>query len=1126
MDPFTIAIMVASTAYQQKQASKLKKQQAAAAEERKGAIFSVSNEVISLPLVYGRQLVGGVQFDHKIRKDYIYAAPENGCDVFLSNAPKPYTFNSGVSNNLQAKSLFSHEAGSDTTDGSSQALGSNVLGTKNEFMFAKHAICHAGIHQVVHVQVNGNAYNHRDFKKGQRIVVHPEGGTSSLLQNNGYPALDKFTGVCYADEVFRLDREENNYSGAPDVQYMIEGMKVYSVLENSGVYSLSSTKSYSNNPANVLLDYLTNDVYGKGLSANEINLQSFYEAAQICDTTVKSGAVISGHALGAKPSSVYPSYSQFPDSNSWGFEDVYLKANDTGLYYQWVKIGGTDKDPQGQFQTVVTPTRNIPLYECNVTLSTENSIRDNVEEILNSMNYAELTWDNDGKYKLSLEYPANDAATNALVTTDFDEDNILLDNFDISFPSAIDRFNHCTVSFLNEHKDFKTDTVSWPPRGSTIHNTYSAEDNYQPFETSLSPTTISNPYHALAKAEQIVRSSRSIFTVRFKATREALVVEPGDFISVKLEEAGITTPTVFRVQSIAIDEDFNSEIEAYLFDADVLSWNIADDVAYPEVTVFDFLTPNVTNLVLDQNSVSEYKVGKLTWDNVDDDGSGNFSYEVCYKKDTDSDYLPLGTSNTKYFEFTTLEDLGTHSSYDFKVLTRSVLGQRSTGTEITSVTVDNAPGAVSSLNVVEELYITNNASGVKSRALLSWTPDNSGLNSAYFLVEYKKNTESVFTTAGTVSSDHITVPDVSHSAYDFKVTPFSDFGFSGPAVTFQKNIVGLSAAPATPTNFSGNINEGQINLSWDLSTDLDVIYGGSCEIRFHNETSATASWETASVLVDSLSGNTNNKTVPTLQGTFFIKFKDSRGHYSTNAASFISNFFDNSFNQIDLITEHTAFSGTKVNCTKNNGYLELDVNQTTMTYSFSNVLDLGEVISVRVSPQLDTSVTLRGVDVDDYADVSVEQNFAGPLQNAVLKVEVSTTQDDPNGASPTWTSYELLTIGSFTCRGLRFRFIGIAENTNTRILVNELGILVDKKDVIKTGTSTSSVSGDTQVTFAVPFYAGIGGGSNPTIGYGIIGGQSNDVVVITSRNKDGFYYSVFHNNSRVQRTIDWQAIGQ
>jgi len=1085
-----IAMFLISTAFQVDQHKKMKKRQEAAAEARKGSQFTVQSDAIALPLVYGKQLLGGVQFDHKISTDYSHRAPDSGTNSFVNN------------------------------------MGASVSGTKNEFMYAKQAICVGGINRAVHVTVNSKAWNHREYQKGQRIVVHPNGGASTMLTANGYSSFDRFTNIAYAEEVFRLDREENNYSGAPNVQFYVEGMKIRKITESGGTYTVNTTREYSNNPAYVLLDYLTNSTYGKGLDDTEINLETFYNAAQVCDETVLSGADIAGHVHGAKPYSNYPTYAQFPNPNSWGYEDMYLKDDATGNYYRWSQTN-TDKDnPTGQYVPVSLPTRNIPLYECNVALDTEKPIRDNIEAIMTSMNYAELTWDSDGKYKLSLEYPETEGETTALVTQAFDEDNIVLDTFNTTFPSASDRFNHMTISYLNEHEDFKSDSVSWPPKGGTVHNTYVGEDNNQQFESSVSPDTITDPYHALAKAEQLVRSSRAIYTVDFVVNRDGLKTEPGDFITVLLPEAGITTAETLRVQSVEIQENFNAKITAYKFDEGILAWNIADGIAYPKAEIYDFATENVTNLALTQSSLKEFELGALEWDYSDDEGNGNFTYEVCYKKSSDSNFEFLGTNNGTNFKFGRLKDIETTTQYDFKVIVKTPLGQRSSGTTISNVTVNRAPGPVVALSATEELYVTNNAAGVKSRALLEWTPDYSGLNPAYYLVEYRKAGETDFTSLGTVVADHVTVPDVSHAIYDFKITPYSDFHVQGPSVTFVKTIVGLDARPSDPTGFAGNINEGQINLSWDKSTDLDVVYGGTCEIRFHSESNASASWETASVLVESLSGNTNNKTVPTLQGTFLIKFKDSRGNYSLNPALFISTFFDTSFNQVDIVDEHTQWLGSKTNCSKIGNFLVLDTNQTNMTYYFNNVVDLGEVITARVSPQITSSVTLRGIDFADYEDVSLVDNIAGPLQNASLRVEVSTTQDDPNAASPTWTSYELLTVSSFTCRGLRFRFIGAAENTNTRILLTELAILIDKKDVTKVGSATSSTANDTTVTFATPFYAGIGGTTAPSIGIGIIGGSLGDEILITSRDRNGFSYSIYNSGSRVARSIDWQAIGQ
>jgi hypothetical protein len=68
----------------------------------------------------------------------------------------------------------------------------------------------------------------------------------------------------------------------PKVQAKIQGKKV----KTYNASLVEQTASYQTNPAWCLLDYLTNARYGKGLAVTEIDLQSFYDASQVCITQV------------------------------------------------------------------------------------------------------------------------------------------------------------------------------------------------------------------------------------------------------------------------------------------------------------------------------------------------------------------------------------------------------------------------------------------------------------------------------------------------------------------------------------------------------------------------------------------------------------------------------------------------------------------------------------------------------------------------------------------------------------------------------------------------------------------------------------------------------------------------
>jgi len=118
------------------------------------------------------------------------------------------------------------------------------------------------------------------------IKVEPHYGTdgqsaSSILSTlSSWGSNHKLSGLCYLALRFKLNQDA--FTGIPKVQAKIQGKKV--VAYNSSLQAQSS--AYSTNPAWCLLDYLTNARYGKGLAVSEIDLQSFYDASQVCVTQV------------------------------------------------------------------------------------------------------------------------------------------------------------------------------------------------------------------------------------------------------------------------------------------------------------------------------------------------------------------------------------------------------------------------------------------------------------------------------------------------------------------------------------------------------------------------------------------------------------------------------------------------------------------------------------------------------------------------------------------------------------------------------------------------------------------------------------------------------------------------
>jgi hypothetical protein len=125
------------------------------------------------------------------------------------------------------------------------------------------------------------------YKDSESLIrIEPHFGTdgqsaSSILSTlSNWGSNHKLSGIAYL--ALRFKWNQDVFSGIPKVQAKIKGKKV--VAYNSSL--VAQSPAFSTNPAWCLLDYLTNTRYGKGLTTSEINLQSFYDASQVCETQV------------------------------------------------------------------------------------------------------------------------------------------------------------------------------------------------------------------------------------------------------------------------------------------------------------------------------------------------------------------------------------------------------------------------------------------------------------------------------------------------------------------------------------------------------------------------------------------------------------------------------------------------------------------------------------------------------------------------------------------------------------------------------------------------------------------------------------------------------------------------
>nr|BAR20351.1 phage tail protein [uncultured Mediterranean phage uvMED] len=135
------------------------------------------------------------------------------------------------------------------------------------------------------VEVNNSDSNfYKDSESLIRVEPHygSDGQSASTLLStlSSWGSNHKLSGLAYL--AIRFKWNQDVFAGVPKIQAKVQGKKVVTLASNLS----EQTASFSTNPAFCLLDYLRNTRYGKGLATSEIDLQSFYDASQVCVTQV------------------------------------------------------------------------------------------------------------------------------------------------------------------------------------------------------------------------------------------------------------------------------------------------------------------------------------------------------------------------------------------------------------------------------------------------------------------------------------------------------------------------------------------------------------------------------------------------------------------------------------------------------------------------------------------------------------------------------------------------------------------------------------------------------------------------------------------------------------------------
>ena len=171
-------------------------------------------------------------------------------------------------------------------------------GTDNQYLYGAIVLCEGEINDITEIRVddsavtfsasiaNGTTITSNDSRFGTTIQVQPFFGTDDQVASSLLTTLSNWTsnhrlrGVAYL--AFRITWDNDKYTGIPKIQAKVQGRKI-STFDGS---DNETTGQFSSNPAFILIDYLRNSTFGKGVALSSIDIPSFFTASQVCDATV------------------------------------------------------------------------------------------------------------------------------------------------------------------------------------------------------------------------------------------------------------------------------------------------------------------------------------------------------------------------------------------------------------------------------------------------------------------------------------------------------------------------------------------------------------------------------------------------------------------------------------------------------------------------------------------------------------------------------------------------------------------------------------------------------------------------------------------------------------------------
>ena len=574
------------------------------AESIQGVLINKDSAIADIPVVYGTRPVGGIR---------VFVSTGSGSNEYLYVA---YVLSEGQVNGY-TKIL----------------LDDNVV-TVGDYSHGVRSFATSG-------QYANESRLEVQFFDGRDDQI-----ASTLLQEApGWTANHKLSGLAYIACKFRWKKIESNDDannnpyggGVPQIVVTLQGKKIFNAttLGSTGsphdtLYA-NETVAYSNNPVNVLLDYMRNPRYGKGLENDYFDWDSWKTAATLCDQVISYTDSTTGKAFTA---------DAVIDTGQSLMDNVKLilicfrgiMPYQQGKYVLKIEHGGDDTD--------ITATPSDPAVVFTAT------------------------------------------------------DDNMTGGISIGGDSKQTRCNRARVTYVDPDSDYQPNEVIYPAEGSADDVAFLAADGVR-LEKSITLTMTASREQALQYAEVFVKRSRNAKQISVATNMAGSNMTVGDLfrvINTRLGLDGIFRIVDIRIneESNILVSGFEHQPSAYAVnakDADIIRPTLS--LPNPELVVAPTAVTVTSGAAQDVSSGAGYLAADSTIKRLNVSFTASTDpfvrdYVIEFKLSTDATFAIAGFTTRTQFYITPVT-LG--AIYNVRVAARNELNNRSAFATATPHTV-------------------------------------------------------------------------------------------------------------------------------------------------------------------------------------------------------------------------------------------------------------------------------------------------------------------------------------------------------------------------------------------------------------------------------------------------------